>query len=100
MYLVLVMAAEHIAGSTGFIPNQTAKVARLLAVVDEFGYATWPLLKEDGVPQRVPWIPYTSHTQHTPHPGTRDPQNHWTVVHLKAQEIRWLSDLYEASLTY
>lgn len=73
MYLVFVMAAEDVAGSAGFIPNQTAEVARLSAVVDEFGDAVRPLLKEDGVPQRVPHVPRARHAQHAQHPGTRDP---------------------------
>lgn len=86
VYLEFVVAVEDVAGSSDLIPNQTGKVARLSAVVDEFGDAMRPLLKENGVPKRVPRVPGARHGQHTAHPGTRDPQDHRTVAHLEARK--------------
>lgn len=99
VYLVFIVAAEHVAGGSGFVPNQAAEVTRLLAVVDEFGDAMRPLLKQDSAPQWVPHVLPTRHAQNTPHPGTRDPQDHRTIAYLEARETGYYMLLQVTCMT-
>lgn len=66
-YLQLVLAAEYITGCFFLLSEQTAKIAGLLAVVNEFGDTMGPVIKQNHMLQWVPWLPRSCRVQKAAH---------------------------------